>query len=69
MKLKLTKVAQSFNEFFVGIGNMVEAKVPKGKKHFSDFLSNSSPNSISLKPIDIDEVFIEVKIFKDLWSQ
>ena len=35
---------------------MVEAKIPKGKKHFSEFLDNSSPNSIFLKPVDIDEV-------------
>ena len=49
-------MAESFNEFFVVIGNMVEAKIPKGKKHFSDFLGNSSPNSIFIKPVDIDEV-------------
>ena len=49
-------IAQSFNEFFVGIGNMVESKIPKGKTHFSAFLGASSPNSIFLKPVDNDEV-------------
>ena len=49
-------MTQSFNDFFVGIGNMAEAKILKGKKRFSDFLGNSCPNSIFLKPVDIDEV-------------
>ena len=55
-KTDKSDMAESFNEFFVGIGNMVEAKIPKGKLHFSDFLGNSSPNSIFLKPVDTDEV-------------
>ena len=36
--------------------NLRKAKIPKGQKHFSEFLDNSSPNSIFLKPVDNDEV-------------
>ena len=49
-------MAQSFNEFFVGIGNMVEEKIPKVKKDFSEFLGDSNKNTIFLKPVDDDEV-------------
>ena len=35
---------------------MVEGKIPKGKKHFSEFLGDSSPNTIFLKPVDKDEI-------------
>ena len=49
-------MAHSFNDFFVGIGNMVEGKIPKGKKHFSEFLGDSSPNTIFFKPVDKDEI-------------
>ena len=49
-------MAQSLNAFFVGIGNMVEEKIPKGKKEFSEFLGDSSKNTIFMKPIDDDEV-------------
>ena len=30
-------MTQSFNEFFVGIGNIVETKIPEGKKTFFRF--------------------------------
>ena len=46
---------------------MVEAKIPKSKKHFSKFIDNSSPNSIFLKPIDNDEVLsiiLKLKTYK-----
>ena len=36
--------------------NIVETKIPNGIKDCSDFLGNSSPNSIFLKPVDTDEV-------------
>ena len=36
---------------------MVENKIPKSKKHFSEVLGNSSPNTIFLKPVEIEEVF------------
>ena len=49
-------MSQLFNEFFVGIGNSVEEKIPKGNKHFSEFLGPSSSNTIFIKPIDDDEV-------------
>ena len=57
IKTDKSDMAHSFNEFFVGIGNMVENKIPKSKKHFSEFLGNSSPNTIFLKPVEIEEVF------------
>ena len=50
------EIAQSFNEFFVDIGNMVENKIPNSKKHFSEFLGDSNKNTIFLTPIDNDEV-------------
>ena len=50
------EMSQLFNEFFVGIGNSVEEKIPKGKKHFSEFMGPCTTNTIFLKPVDDDEV-------------
>ncbi len=43
IKSNKKEMAESFNDFFVGIGNMVEKKIPTGNKHFSTFLDNSNP--------------------------
>ena len=34
----LKSMADKFNEFYINIGNMVEAKIPKAKSDFSSFL-------------------------------
>ncbi len=49
-------MAHCFNDFFVGIGNMVENKIPKGKKHFLSFLGDSKDTSIFLNPVDENEL-------------
>ena len=51
-----TDIATSFNDFFVGIGNSVEAKIPPGAKQFTEFLGDSNENTIFLQPVDAEEV-------------
>ena len=55
-KTNKKEMAQSFNEFFVGIGNMVEEKIPKSRNNFSEFLDDSNKNTIFLSPVGDDEV-------------
>ena len=49
-------MAESMNDFFVNVGNTVEAKIPQGDNHFSKFLKNTNPKSIFLNPVDNSEV-------------
>lgn len=49
-------MANTYNEFFVNIGNMVEQKIPNSDKNFSSFLGNSTPNSIFLKDVGDKEI-------------
>ncbi len=56
IKTDKKEMAQSFNDFLVGIGSMVENKIPKGKQKYTDFLGESNSNTIFLTPVDNDEV-------------
>ena len=47
-------MANSFNDFFVNIGNTIEEKIPPGNIHFSNFLKNSD---IEESLVLIDEFF------------
>ena len=53
----LRKMASTFNDFFVNIGNTVENKIPKGRKNYRDFLKNSIQNTIFLSPVSDEEIF------------
>ncbi len=53
-------MTQSFNDFFVNIGNVIEDKIPKSKKDFTDFLGESNIDSFFLSPVDNDEVTIMI---------
>ena len=49
-------MSNCFNDFFVNIGNSVEAKIPRVDTPFTNFLKNKNDASIFLKPIDDDEI-------------
>ena len=49
-------MAESFNDFYVNIGNTVEKKIPQGKSHFTDYLTKRNTEMLLLKPVDEDEV-------------
>ena len=57
-KLSDTKeeMAESFNDFFINIGNMVEEKIPKGKAKFSDYLKERNLKKMFLDPVDEMEI-------------
>ena len=49
-------MSNCFNDFFVNIGNSVEAKIPRVDTHFSEFLRNRNSFSLFLKPVNEDEL-------------
>ena len=49
-------MSNCFNDFFVNIGNSVEAKIPKINTPFTDFLKNKNDVTFFIKPVDDDEV-------------
>ena len=49
-------ISEKFNDFFVNIGNNVEAKIPQPKASFSVYLKNRVNNSIFVCPVDDIEV-------------
>ena len=50
------EIAESFNDFFVNIGNTVENKIPQGKSHFSTYLGKANVKSLLIMPLYIIEV-------------
>ena len=58
------EMAETMNDFFVNIGNMVEGKIPVCDKTFSSYLSNPNPDSIFLNPVDNDEIISFVNQLK-----
>ena len=42
--------------FLVNIGSSVEAKIPSGKKRFSDYLNNPNSNSFFLRKCVLSEI-------------
>ena len=49
-------MSNCFNDFFVNIGNSVEAKIPNVDTQFTDFLKNRNNFSLFLKPVNEDEL-------------
>ena len=49
-------MSNCFNDFFVNIGNSVEAKIPRVDTPFSNFLKNKNNASLFLKPVDDNEI-------------
>ena len=49
-------IADNFNSFFSSIGNKIQNEVFSQHKSYSDFLKNSSQNSIFLTPTNPNEV-------------
>ena len=50
-------ISEKFNDFFVNIGNNVEAKIPQTKDSFLDYFKIYAKNSIFVCPVDENEVF------------
>ena len=49
-------MSNCFNDFFVNIGNSVEAKIPNVDTNFTDFLKNRNDFSLFLKPVNEEEL-------------
>ena len=49
-------ISESFNDFFVNIGNMIEDKIPDGKNKFTDYLNKRNINNLFLYPVDNVEI-------------
>ena len=45
-------ISEKFNDFFVNIGNNVEAKIPHSKESFLVYLKNWANNSMFVCPVD-----------------
>ena len=45
-----------FNDFFVNIGNSVEAKIPQVDTLFNTFLKDKNNNTFFIKPVDENEI-------------
>ena len=58
------EIANSFNSFFSSIGNKIQQSVYSQHKRFSDFLVNSSQNSMFLSPTDPSEIATIISSFK-----
>ena len=54
-------MAESLNDFYVNVGNMIENKIPRCDKKFSTYLIDANPSNIFLKPVDSDEIINLVK--------
>ena len=54
-------ISEKFNDFFVNIGNKVEAKIPQPKSSFMTYLKNRVGNSMFITPVDDIEVFNMLK--------
>ena len=61
LKLNHKIVSEKFNDFFVNIGNKVEAKIPQPKSSFMTYLKNRVGNSMFITPVDDIEVFNMLK--------
>ena len=57
-------MAESMNDFYVNVGNMIETKIPKCDTNFSDYLINPNPKNIFLRPVVCAEVITLVKQFQ-----
>ena len=53
-------MSNCFNDFFVNIGNSVEAKIPRTNTHFSEYLKDRNHNSIFLKPVNDEEIISSI---------
>ena len=49
-------MSNCFNDFFVNIGNSVEAKIPRVDTPFTEFLKDKNNITLFLKPVNEDEV-------------
>ena len=56
-------MAESFNDFFVNIGNTIEQQIHKGKSHYSVYLTKKTTEMLLLNPIDEDEVLSIITAF------
>ena len=49
-------MAESFNDFFINIGNMVEEKIPKWKEKFTDYMKQPNLKGMFLETVDEIEI-------------
>ena len=56
-------ISNKMNDFFVNIGSSVEAKIPKSKKAFHEYLSPNNPVNLALRDCSHDEVIEIIKSF------
>ena len=49
-------MTKALNDFFVNIGNMVEAKIPQGNSNYGSYMGERVLNSFFATPVESDEV-------------
>ena len=49
-------IANTFNNYFASIAETTKRSIKCSQKHFSDYLSNESDNTIFLQPTDKEEI-------------
>ena len=57
-------IANSFHDYFVDIGKTISDSLLSCNQNYSEYLSASDTNSISLHPSDTNEVTIILKTLK-----
>jgi hypothetical protein len=59
------QIADSFNDYFCGIGKALSQKLPKMSMSYTNFLKQSNPNSMFVNPITQHEIIQEISKLKD----
>ena len=54
-------MTKALNDFFVNIGNMVEAKIPQGNTNYGSYMGERVLNSFFSTPVESDEVLGMIK--------
>ena len=52
------RIANIFNNYFSTIGEKTQAKIKHSHKHYTDYLTNESPDSFFLSPTNKEEIKI-----------
>ena len=61
LKSNPKEMTKALNDFFVNIGNMVEAKIPQGNTNYGSYMGERVLNSFFSTPVESDEVLGMIK--------
>ena len=58
-------ITEHLNKHFCNIAKTIETEISPSKQTFQNYLKNPSRNSLSIKPVTIEEIQQEVKLLKN----